>query len=193
LQHLYSSYHPLAGQCPLTSERVEKNYILFGNFDVEIQKGNSIDTYINESDFYSIKGFDGRHRNSIFEFVVIYLTGNFLSCYKCYWNFLVGAPSVVETYEVLYDSIVSFTEYERASLRQKDPYLRRKSQERILISTSDGKRIGFRLLDDQKIKVSTQRRKSTPRSSKFDEAAECIRYWLRQRRVDYQMVKRADE
>jgi len=184
---------PIVIYRPLTSERVEKNYILFGNFDVEIQKGNSIDTYVNKSDFYSIKGFDGRYRNSVFEFVVIYLTGNFLSCYKCYWNFLVGASSIVETHEILYDSIVSFTEYERASLRQQDPYQRRKYQERILISTSDGKRIGFRLSDDRRINIFTQLRKSAPQTSEFGRAAECIRYWLRQRRVDYQMVKRADE
>ena len=53
----------------------------------------------------------------------------------------------------------------------------------------DGKIVYFKMSDDRKQKISANKRRSETYVSEINQAAECIRYWLRQRRVDYQITK----
>lgn len=55
----------------------------------------------------------------------------------------------------------------------------------------DSKIVYFKMSDDKKRKINYSN--SLKYVSDIDKAAERIRYWLRQRRVDYQMTKNMDK
>ncbi|MDZ8236682.1 MAG: hypothetical protein RMZ69_05815 [Nostoc sp. ChiQUE01a] len=147
---------------------------------------------INENDFYEEKGLDGEYKYGVFEGVVIFLGETFLSYYRCYWNFLKGAPVDEETCEYLYYSIVSVKTQERSSLRLQNPDEKRKYKDLLSLTTMDGKIVYFKMLDDKKRKIDSGNTKISSYVSEINEAAARIRYWLRQKRVDYQHIKDID-
>jgi hypothetical protein len=55
----------------------------------------------------------------------------------------------------------------------------------------DGKIVYFKMFDDRKQKINSNNKLNYV--SDINKAAERIRYWLRQRRVDYQMMKDVDK
>lgn len=87
----------------------------------------------------------------------------------------------------LFDSIVSVKTQERSSLNQQNSDERRKYRDLLSLTTMDGKIVYFEMPDDRKHKSNSVKRLNYV--SDINKAAERIRYWLRQRRVDYQMTK----
>lgn len=68
---------------------------------------------------------------------------------------------------------------------------KRKYRNFLSITTMDSKIVYFKMSDDKKRKINYSN--SLKYVSDIDKAAERIRYWLRQRRVDYQMTKNMDK
>lgn len=125
--------------------------------------------------------YDGTRRKfGVYEFLVIFLCSNFLSYYKCYFNFIRSKPLGDEYCEYLYDSFVSTKIEEDSSLNmqstdaQKQVYSRR-----LVIATNDGKTLCFR------ITKSRMEKSLSSKLSDIDGAANEIRRMLRQRRIDY--------
>ena len=147
----------------------------------KVEDKNS-DKYINPEDYYEEKGLDGRIRYSVCEFVAIFLCNNILSYYRCYWNSLKRDSVDEETYECLYDSIVSTKTHDKSSLRLQDPTIKRTYRNLLSITTMDGKVLYLKWDKDRKEKIFST--SSHAYISDMDEAARLIRLWIRQRRVD---------
>ena len=135
-----------------------------------------------------LKGIDGKYKYSVYEFVIIYLSSNFLSYYRCYWDFLRGSFVDKEIAEYLFDSIVSVKTRERSSLNINKEDERRKYSDSLILTTMDSRTVVFKLSDDKKEFISPGQLKDSHISEIYD-AAERIRYWLRQRRVDLMRVE----
>ena len=149
------------------------------------------DLLISEKSFYhletlkrqeKLKGIDNKYKYSVYEFVVIYLSSNFLSCYRCYWDFLRGSFVDKEVSEYLYDSVVSVKTRERSSLNLSRDDERRIYKDSLVITTMDGRTTVFTMSEDRKDYLNSK--KEQKYVSEIYAAAESIRYWLRQRRVD---------
>jgi hypothetical protein len=72
-----------------------------------LKDNNPIQNLIDSKDYFVERGLDDKIKYSIHVFVIIFLCKNFLSYYKCYWNFIKGAVPLIETGEYFYDTIVS--------------------------------------------------------------------------------------
>jgi Ca2+/Na+ antiporter len=180
---------PILSLIGINSNESSESYILISDRELEKVKSKNQKLLIDEKDFYEEKGIDGRYRYGVYECFVIFLCETFLSYYRCYWNFVKGASVDEETCEYLYYSIVSVKTQERSSLRLKNPDEKRKYADLLSLTTMDGKIVYFKMSDDRKQKISANKRRSETYVSEINQAAERIRYWLRQRRVDYQMTK----
>jgi len=85
---------------------------LSSGFTLTDEEKKSWGILIRDRDYFVEKGLDGKTRYSIHVFLNIFLCRNFLTYYKCYWNFLRGEEILVETGEYLYDTIVSINTHE---------------------------------------------------------------------------------
>lgn len=165
---------PIVEFIGISSEKVSSNLVLKGdnNIDVDDKK------YIKVEDFYNGLGLDGKRRYSVYEFVVIFLCRDFLSYYRCYWNFLRRTSIGKETGEYLYNKIVSIRIKEKSSINSKDPNQRRIYGDFLYLTTADGKTVSFWIARDSKEKILSKR---TPKKyvSEVNLAAQYIRYMLR--------------
>ncbi len=146
---------------------------------------------IRDRDYFVEKGLDGKTRYSIHVFLNIFLCRNFLTYYKCYWNFLRGEEILVETGEYLYDTIVSINTHESSlsSLANGEGKKLIMKKKVLRISTTDGKEIEFPALSD--IRVSDESSDGN-NSLTVKDAAHIIRERIRERRIDLQIVKPFD-
>jgi len=147
---------------------------------LSLEANENKEIYIDPQDFESEPSYAGNIRKyGVYGFVVIFLCANFLTYYKCYWNFIRGRTVDEETCEYLYDSIVSVKVQEKSSARGKNEKQKTVHRKRLIITAKDGKTVCFQ--------VSRNRieRTHSLRLSQIDEAAIAIRDMLRQRRVDY--------
>lgn len=184
-------HSPIVSFTGKRSDRAKESSVIITDRELEdVEKKNS-DKYIESKDFYEEKGIDERIRYSVYEFVVIFLCDNFLSYYRCYWNSLKRATVDEETCEYLYDSIVSVKTQDKSSLRQQDNSIKRTYRDFLSITTMDGDILYLRLSKDRKERISSVSPK--PYVSDIDSAAQLIRYWIRQRRVDYFMIEDRNE
>lgn len=167
----------------VTDDEVDKSFIVANDrVDEYLDKSSRRELLIRKEDFYEQKGLDGKYKYGVYEFVSIFIVENFLAYYRCYWNFVRGAAVDEETCEYLYDAIVSVKTEERSSLNQKNPNERRNYKQILSITTMDGKTISFQIGNDRKAKIDSTKDISNY-SSKIDEEARRIRYWLRKRPV----------
>ncbi|MGI2904066.1 hypothetical protein [Tolypothrix sp. VBCCA 56010] len=143
---------------------------------------------ISPGDFQSVTTTDGRKRiYGVYEFIVIFLCKNFLSYYRCHWNFMRGVSRNDEMCEYLYDSIVSVKIRERASSNIIDSTLKKRVySEFISITTKDGKEVEFKIEQGKKLSSNTCYR------SPAKSAVKAIRRMLRQRRIDVLRVEQED-
>ena len=184
---------PILSFVGISSTDKSDSYILITDRELEKVNKNYKEILINENDLYKEKGNDGRYRYGVYECFLIYLCENFLSYYRCYWNFLKGANVDEETCEYLFDSIVSVKTRERSSLNQQNPEEKRKYADILSLTTMDGKIVYFKMSDDKKQKINSEDKRASKYVSGINQAAARIRYWLRKRRVDYQMTKDLDK
>ncbi|BAY43084.1 hypothetical protein SAMD00079811_06620 [Scytonema sp. HK-05] len=183
---------PILSFFGISSDESSESFILITDREMEKIKNKYQNLLINEKDFYKEKGLDGKYRYGVYECFLIFLCANFISYYRCYWNFLKGESVDEETCEFLYDSIVSVKTQERSSLNQANPDEKRKYIDLLSLTTMDGKIVYFKISDDRRQKINSSNRRVIEYVSEINEAAARIRYWLRQRRVDYQRIKGVD-
>jgi len=182
---------PILSFIGINSREFSESRILITDREMEKIKNRYRDLLIDNNDVYEEKGLDGKYRYGIYECFVIFLCETSLSYYKCYWNFIKGACVDEETCEYLFYSIVSVKTQERSSLNLQDPDQKRKYRDLLSLTTMDGKIVYFKMYDDKKQKINSNINSSNKSIyvSDINKAAERIRYWLRQRRVDYQITK----
>jgi hypothetical protein len=185
-------FEPILSFVGINSTDKSDSYILTTDRELEKVNKNYKEILINENDFYKEKGNDGRYRYGVYECFLIYIHENVLSYYRCYWNFLKGDNVDEETCEYLFDSIVSVKTRERSSLNLQNPEEKRKYANILSLTTMDGKIVYFKMSDDKKQRINSNNETSSNYVSGIDQAAARIRYWLRLRRVDYQMTKDLD-
>lgn len=143
---------------------------------------------IDRKDFYREKKYESSSTDAfgVYEFVAIFLCSNFLTYYRCYFNFIQNESIDAEDCEYLYDSIVS-VKVQAKSRIGGDSSRKRTYRKRLLITTSDGKVVCFRFSENRR-----ERGLSTPFSD-FDDAAPAIREMLRQRRIDVLLTSEQDD
>lgn len=184
---------PILSFIGINSREVSDSNILITDRELEKVRNRYKDLLIDENDFYEEKGLDGKYRYGIYECFVILLCENYLAYYKCYWNFIKGSHVDEETCEYLFDSIVSVKTQERSSLNQQNPNERRKYRDLLSLTTMDGKIVYFKMSDDKKQRINSSNKLNLNYVSDINKAAERIRFWLRQRRVDYQITKEVNK
>jgi hypothetical protein len=130
------------------------------------------------SDAQSEDDYNGkRRRYGLYEFTVFFLSSDFFNYYKCYYNFVRGKPIDEEYSEYLYDSIVFTKVQEKSSISTQGSSQRQVSNQRLTISTNDGRLISLQInkfRGDQKLSSNIK---------SIDEAATEIRRMLRQREL----------
>jgi hypothetical protein len=128
--------------------------------------------YIDPREFKSQDAYEGSKRKyGVYEFLVIFLCEDFLSYYKCYFNFIRRKTVNEEYSEYLYENIVFTKLQEESSVNMKNFDDSKQVYSRSLtISTNDGKVLCFR--------IPKARVESNP--SEIDRAALTIRDLLRQ-------------
>jgi hypothetical protein len=146
------------------------------------------DNFVDHQDCFVERGVDGKTRYSIHVFMVIYLCKNFLAYYKCYWNFIKGTKTLVETSEYLYDTIVAVTTQEFSFSTGEGEKL--VLTEDLLIRTVDGNEVNFPSVID--IQLKHESKPEANRKSIVENAVSSIRRLLRERRIDMQIVKPFD-
>lgn len=134
---------------------------------------------IDLEEFESEESFSGDSRRyGVYEVLMIFLCANFLTYYRCYYNFIRNKTVDEESCEYLYDSIVSTKIEEDSSVRLNDDDSKNVYGKRLLIATQDGRNICFWI---QRHRIE---RSLSLKLSDVDSAAISIRDMLRQRRVD---------
>lgn len=155
---------------------------------LNLEANENSEIYIDAKDFESEPSYDGKSRRyGVYGFVVIFLCANFLTFYKCYFNFIRGKTVDEETCEYFYDSIVSVKVQEKSSVRGKNENQKTVNRKRLIITAKDGKTLCFQVARNR------IERTHSLRLSQIDEAAIAIRDMLRQRRVDYTQTQNLDE
>lgn len=151
---------------------------------------NFLRNLIGSEDYFFEKGTDGKTRYSIHIFMVIFLCRNFLSYYKCHWNFIRGVATLVETGEYLYDTIVSVNTQELSSASLLDGEGKKVIFKKLLqINTTDGKGIEFPAISDIRVSYESSAENDI---AQVRDAAHIIRDMLRERRIDIQITKPFD-
>ncbi|WP_254564105.1 hypothetical protein [Oscillatoria sp. HE19RPO] len=175
-------FKPIVSFCGIRSPSHE-NFIITTNRELEPVIEKNKELCIDTNDFYSLKGLDNKFKYGVYEFVAIFLFENFLSYYRCYWNFLKRDAVDIETCEYLYDSIVSIKTQEKSSLRLKNSDHRRKYRDLLSITTMDGNILYCKMDDDRTQNIYSRNQKSKNYISDLNLAAASIRYWLRRRKI----------
>ena len=184
--------NPILSLIGINSSEIADSHIIITDRGIDQIENKYKKILIDEDDFYQEKGLDGKYKYGVYECFVIFLGETFLSYYRCYWNFIKGAAVDEETCEYLYYCIVSVKTQERSSLRLENPEEKRKYRDLLSLTTMDGKIVYFKMSDDRKQKINSSNKRVSDYVSDLDQAAARIRYWLRQRRVDYQITKGID-
>jgi hypothetical protein len=140
-------------------------------------------------DFYCVRTLNSRKKiYGVYEVIVIFLCKNFLSYYRCYWNFVRGVSINDEMCEYLYDSIVSVKIRERASSNIIDSrFKKRVYSEYLSITTQDSREIEFKIDEDRKFSSDDLY------DSRSRKVAQAIRRMLRQRRIDVMRVEQENK
>lgn len=161
------------------TKRTSSSLLVEDSVEGNVRNNEALALHINEGEFKSEPAYTGEGMEySIYEFLVIFLCSNFLSYYKCYFNFI-RAEHIDDQYcEYLYDSIVFTKIQEKSSVNMQnvdDP--KQVYSKRLIISTNDGKVVCFR--------IARSRVKSNLSSklSRIDDAATAIRKMLRKREL----------
>ncbi|MEP0873817.1 hypothetical protein NDA01_29345 [Trichocoleus desertorum AS-A10] len=166
------------------TERTSPSLLVEDDIEPNLENNITSELYIKAEEFRSEPSYDGKSRKyGVYEFLVIFLCANFLSYYKCYFNFIRSKTVNEEYSEYLYDSIVFTKIQEKSSTRLKDDDQKRVYSKRLLIATKDGKVISFRIA---KFRVEPN---LAIRLSQIDEAAIELRKMLRQRRIDVTLTE----
>lgn len=136
---------------------------------------------IHEQDFLSAVEypFASKKKYGVYEFITIFLCENFITYYKCYFNFVRGIPVDEETCEYMYDSIVSVKVQNKSSANSTDENRKTTSTKRLVITMNDGKVIRLQLEASRRLDSSNSLCLST-----IDEMAQSIRSMLRRSRRD---------
>lgn len=170
------------------TERTSPSRLIEDGVDSKSEGKKASELFINPEDFRSEPSYDSRGRKyGVYEFLVIFLCTNFMSYYKCYFNFVRGKAVNEEYCEYLYDSIVSTKIQETSSVNLKDDNQKSIYSKHLLIATKDGRTLRFqidrsRVVSDLSLSLS-----------RIDEAAIEIRRMLRQRRVDRILTEGLDD
>jgi hypothetical protein len=123
---------------------------------------------------------DKARRYGIYEFQTIFICENFLSSYKCYYNFIRDKCIDEEYCEYLYDSIVFTKIQEQSSISMQGSSSKTINSKRLTISTNDGKLLSLQ------IGRSGVDRALSSQLLEIDRAATEIRITLRQRELSNQ-------
>lgn len=173
------------------------NVVMNQDHPIELSSGlrlgndeSFLQNLIGDEDYFVEKGTDGKTRYSIHIFMVIFLCRNFLSYYKCHWNFIRGVATLVETGEYLYDTIVSVNTRELSSASLLDGDGKKVIFKKLLqINTTDGKGIEFPAISDIRVSYESSVENDI---AQVRDAAHIIRDMLRERRIDIQITKPFD-
>ena len=160
----------------INNKNRSESLIIESDSDRNLESLERTDLSIDDNDFYlEEKRSSSKDIFGVYEVVIIFLCSNFLTYYKCYFNFIQNKKIDEENCEYLYDSIVSVKvqDKSRSGDNSKDTY-----RKRLLITTSDGKIVCFRF------PRSRVERDLSDKLSGIDDAAKAIREMLRQRRID---------
>lgn len=160
----------------VNSSTVSKSFILKGDLPEEIDSRK----YLKQEDFNVTTGVDGRKIYNVYEFLAIFLCSNFMSYYRCYWNFTRRASVGKEICEYFYENIVSVKYQEKSSLNSSNIERRRTYGDLLSITTTDGKTISFWINQDRSQKIGSNR--SSGKNIPAKNAAEIVRYMLRHSR-----------
>ena len=134
-------------------------------------------TLIQENDF---KSDSDNKIYGVYEFLALFLCANFMTYYRCYFNFITGTSVNEESCDYMYDSIVSVKIQERSSNRLKNENERRIYGKRLVLTTKDGKAFRILIAVDPKNNLGI-----SVRLSDFNQVAQEVRDLLREnRRID---------
>ncbi len=159
-------------------ENSDKVLIFESDSEINLSKSNS-KISIHEQDFLSAVEypFVSKKKYGVYEFITIFLCENFITYYKCYFNFIRGIPVDEETCEYMYDSIVSVKVQNKSSANSTDENRKITSTKRLVITLNDGKVIRLQLEASRRLDSSNSLCLST-----IDEVAQSIRSMLRRSR-----------
>lgn len=162
------------------TENSDKVLIFESDSEINLSKSKS-KISIHEKDFLSAVeySFVSRKKYGVYEFITIFLCENFITYYKCYFNFVRGIPVDEETCEYMYDSIVSVKVQDKSSANSTDENRKITSTKRLVITLNDGKVIRLQLEASRRLDSSNSLCLST-----IDEVAQSIRSMLRRSRRD---------
>jgi hypothetical protein len=185
--NLYNSeYFGMSGALKVTpiralngfTSRTRPSFLVEDDVEERLKSDEILGRYINKEDAKSQYDYHAkRRRYGVYEFTVIFLCQNFLSYYKCYYNFIRGKSVNEEYCEYLYDSIVFTKVQERSSLKMQDLGQKQIYSKCLIIATNDGKVMRLR------IDKSRGEKKLSSKLSEIDTAATEIRTMLRQREL----------
>ena len=163
------------------TERTSPSLLIEDGVEGSLKSNEDSALLINSEEFKSEPTYGGKKRRyGVYEFLVIFLCPNFLSYYKCYFNFIRCKTVDDEYREYLYDSIVFTKIQEKSSVNMKNSNDQKQTySKRLIISTNDGKTICFRI-DRSRVESNL-----SLNLSQIDDAATAIRKMLRQRRIDW--------
>ena len=158
------------------TERTSPSLIVKDSLTEETVSDEISELHIDLGEFESQAAYEGsRRKYGIYEFLVIFLCKDYLSYYKCYFNFIRRQTVNEEYREYLYKSIVFTKLQEKSSVNMKNyDDSKQVYSKSLTISTNDGKTLCFR--------IPKSRGESNP--SELDRAARTIRNLLRQCRQD---------
>jgi len=162
------------------TERTSPSLLIEDGVEGSLKSNEVSALLINSEEFKSEPTYsEKKRRYGVYEFLVIFLCPNFLSYYKCYFNFIRCKAVDDEYREYLYDSIVFTKVQEKSSVNMKNSNDQKQVySKRLIISTSDGKTVCFRI-DKSRVESNL-----SLNLSQIDYAATTIRKMLRQRRID---------
>jgi hypothetical protein len=148
--------------------------------DKDSRRNKILDQYSGDAKReYDYSGKERRY--GIYEVQEIFICSNFLSSYKCYYNFIRDQSIDEEYCEYLYDSIVFTKIQEQSSINMQGTSKNPINSRCLTISTNDGKLISLQ------IRRSGIEKKLSSNPSKIDTAATEIRAMLRQRELPKQL------
>ena len=158
------------------TERTSPSLIVKDSLTEETASDEISELYIDLGEFESQAAYEGSKRKyGVYEFLVIFLCKDFLSYYKCYFNFIRRQTVNEEYREYLYKNIVFTKLQEKSSVNMKNYGDSKQVYSKSLtISTNDGKTLCFQ--------IPKSRGGSNP--LELDRAARTIRNLLRQCRQD---------
>ncbi len=166
------------------SDAIAEGTIIENDSEMNLSKNNQ-NILIHENDF---KSDSDNKIYGVYEFLTLFLCANFITYYRCYFNFITGNPVNEESCDYMYDSIVSIKIQERSSNRLKNENEKRIYGKRLVLTTSDGKAFRILIAIDPKTNLGI-----SVRLSDVDQVAQEVRDILREnRRIDATYIRVLD-